>query len=280
MSVTRSQYWSCSKFADWIRGTEKSGAKTSEGWRQWSKEAKHSYPIRYWIAEELLDKIQDTLMYPMDKLYDFKYYLKNRFIDKTHALTSNLEQGVYHDLDTRIINCLFDELVNYVEVDLAWSNVAWDLDSRKKYKPPFYAFGWLRSGTWRSPEAGIEYLEWASKLTNSEFLDESEKDKAVPTQQAISAAETLVLYNWWKNVRPNRGDPYDISGWTEIYEEKRRAKDADDILSIFDISEENTELRERSKKAANMLNEIEKSYSDEDEEMLIRLIRIRKSLWI
>ena len=36
----RNHYWTCSKFADWLRGTTKGGAKTSEGWDEWEKRAK------------------------------------------------------------------------------------------------------------------------------------------------------------------------------------------------------------------------------------------------
>jgi len=30
-----SNYWSCTPFADWLRGTPKGGAKTSEDWDEW-----------------------------------------------------------------------------------------------------------------------------------------------------------------------------------------------------------------------------------------------------
>ena len=48
----RNHYWTCSKFADWIRGTTKGGAKTSEGWDEWETRAKSAYPVRWWLAEE------------------------------------------------------------------------------------------------------------------------------------------------------------------------------------------------------------------------------------
>ena len=58
----RTHYWSCSSFADWLRGTAKNGAKTAEGWRDWRKDAETKYPFRYWLAEEGLDKIQNFIL--------------------------------------------------------------------------------------------------------------------------------------------------------------------------------------------------------------------------
>ena len=50
-------YWTCSPFADWIRGTTKLKCGTGKEWAEWEKSAKAQYPIRWWIAEEGLDKI-------------------------------------------------------------------------------------------------------------------------------------------------------------------------------------------------------------------------------
>ena len=48
----RSNYCSCSKFADWLRGTPKLSAGTEKQWRVWKEAAKDSHTIRYWIVEE------------------------------------------------------------------------------------------------------------------------------------------------------------------------------------------------------------------------------------
>ena len=112
----RNRYWSNGKFANWVRGTPQPECGTSKEWRDWKQTAKTKHPFRYWLAETALDKIQDFIMYPIDKLYSVKYWLVNRFVTKTHQLTSNLKKGEWHELDERILHCLFDELVNFVEV--------------------------------------------------------------------------------------------------------------------------------------------------------------------
>ena len=52
-------YWSCTKFADWLRGTAKLGAGTSEQWDEWRTTAQMKHNFRYWVAEEALDAIQN-----------------------------------------------------------------------------------------------------------------------------------------------------------------------------------------------------------------------------
>jgi len=267
----RSNYWSCSKFADWLRGTDKPYAADVMGWRNWKLEAKSKHPIRYWLADEALDEIQNFVNWPADQLYALKYWFNNRFITKTHALTSNLERGKWHEFDQRLLHSMFDELVNFVEIEQAWWNIAWDDEARDRYQSPFYARGWFRWRTWRCPEAGINALQWASKLTDEEFRED--KENAEPTPQAIAAKETLELYHWWKNVRPNRPDSHDASGWTAYC--KRRTSKGYDIMESDLIEEEANERRT----ALDLCVKIEEDYHKEDEEMMIRLIRIRKSLW-
>jgi len=85
----RRNYWSCTKLADKIRGIKKPASETSLGWDIFESECKSFNSIRYWIAEELLDNIQNIIYYPSDKFYSMISYLVNRFIIKSHQLTSH-----------------------------------------------------------------------------------------------------------------------------------------------------------------------------------------------
>jgi hypothetical protein len=270
-------YWTCSKFADWLRGTPKLKVGSSKEWNLWRKDSKEKHPIRFWLAEEGLDYIQDFIMWPFDKLYQIKYRLVNRFSTKTHALTSNLPRGEWHEFEERILHCLFDELVNFVEIEQAWHHALWDEKARKKYKSPWYAFGWFRTRTWRCPAAGLDYLEWASKLKfDDEWMTQDDPRYGQPTPQAELARETLVLYYWWKEVRPTRVDPYDASNWSEICE-RRRKKNPDSW--VFDVEDETDEERQEVRESLDLTNKLETEYAQEDEDMLIRLIKIRQGLW-
>lgn len=273
----RNNYWSCSKFADWLRGTPKGGAKTSEGWDDWYATASKAHPVRYWIAEEALDAIQNFIWWPVDKLYEIKYYVNNRFVSRTHCLTAHprdIKPGQWQDVGNRFLPCLFNELVDFVEIETAWSHIAWSNEARKKYKAPFWASGWFRWRTWRCPQAGLDHLDWAMTLTNEEWLEEGEKHKAEPTGQAIRAKELKELYLWWTTVYPNRPDPHDASGWGAYCELKRLQNNGD----LFG-SKDTPELKKASELALEELRRIEEEYEKENTEMMIRLIKARDSLW-
>lgn len=270
-------YWTCSKFADWIRGTTKLKCGTSEQWHEWETRAKAQHPIRWWIAEEGLDKIQDVWCYIPERLNDVRYYINNRWITKTHALTahpSDIPRGQWRDVGSRFLPCLFNELVDFVEIEQAWHTCMWDEEARKKYAPPWWRSGWLRWRTWRCPEAGVAHLKWAMTLTNKDFIKEGEKEE--PTYQAKAAKEILELYTWWKEVYPNRPDPMDASGWSAHCDAMRVKYPGSFMASL---NNKDAEDRKASNKAHKLLRKIEAAYEKEDEAMMIRLIKIRESLW-
>jgi hypothetical protein len=151
----------------------------------------------------------------------------------------------------------------------------WSDDAKTEFEVPWWRSGWLRWRTWRSPEAGIEYLKWASELTNAEFLDDDKKHEAVPTYQATSAKEIIELYTWWTVTYRNRPDPYEASGWTAVCEASRIANGG--RLSFS--GDKDPVLKKASDKAHKLLQKIEADYAKEDEAMMIRLIKIRESLW-
>ena len=268
-------YWSCTKFAEWIRGTEKPKAETGEGWDAWYKMAAAAHPIRYWIAEEALDAIQNFIWWPVDKVYEMKYYINNRWVTHTHALTAHprdIPRGEWRDVGNRFLPCLFNELVDFVEVELAWWHIAWDQEAKAKYKAPFWASGWFRWRTWRCPEAGLDNLDWQLRLR----VDENDPNSE-PTQQAKNAQEILDLYNWWTQVYPNRPDPYEASGWTAICEEERQANGGK--LNLGSLGGGSPAQRKRMDRAHKMIDKMEREWEKEDEQMMIRLIRVRGSLW-
>ena len=282
----RKNYWSCSPFADWLRGTPKPGAQTGLGWAQWRKASKEKNPIRYWMAEEGLDYIQSFLWWPIDRVYSVKYYINNRWVTRTHCLTAHprdLPRGEWRDVGNRFLPCLFNELVDFVEIELAWANFRWDEQARQKHKVPWWANGWWRIRIYRNPAAGLDYLDWSSKLVKNEDwgLNPGDPEYGEPTHQALGAIETLALYKWWKEVYPNRPDPHDISGWTshcKLIRDRARSEGFDEFTMMG--SEYNTEEEDqRSTKALDLSNKIEEEYKQEDEAMMVRLIKIRDYLW-
>lgn len=279
--ASRSRYWSNTGLADWVRGTPKLSCGTSQEWRAWRRQAKSAHPVRFWIAEEALDAVQNAIHWIPDRLYDIKYYINNRFVSRTHSLTahpSHIRPGTWCDFGNRILPCLFDELVNFVEVELAWKNVAWDKEAREKFKVPFWGVGWFRWRTWRSAESGLDYLKWEQGLINDESwgLTPGDTGYGEPNDQARKGHEVEALYRWYKEVYLNRPDPHDASGWSD-YCDALRDEDGDGIFLALETESE--EDRHRSKEILDRCREIEQQYRAEDEQMLIRLIKIRESLW-
>ena len=277
----RNNYWSCSEFADWLRGTKFPVAAGLSEWDNIRDVAKKVHPIRYWLAEEGLDYLQKVVYYVPDKIYDLKYYINNRWITRTHSLTAHsrdIKPGVWHDVGNRFLPCLFNELVDFVEIELAWWHIAWSDDNeKKKYNAPFWATGWFRWRTWRCVQAGLDNLDWQSKLTYDEDSGVNPEDKlfSKPTPQAIKAQEILDLYTWWTCTRPSRPDPYEESGWLAFCE--RMAEKYGPGLSSWDkrTKAEKTE----SNKINKIQTKMEEQYEKEDEEMMIRLIKVRHGLW-
>lgn len=188
-----------------------------------------------------------------ETLPSFLAFVKNRYIEKPrtwikyrttrrfHVLKMRTLEPGYYDTDTRMLHAVFQLLVDYVEVELARMNIDF-------------------KGTWkngRCPEAGVNYLEW-------EIDDEMCKVGASPTQSDL-AKEKLYLYKWWTESRPLRVDPWDTD---IIWANKARGSSLDDFFAGNYDPEPGTQAQT-----------LESFYDQEDQEMLERLVVIRKSLW-
>lgn len=240
---SRMHYWSCSKFANWIRGESKPWALEWGEWDNWHDEQKKKRPWRYWLAEDVLSKLQKLIYFPSDVYNNIRYYISNRWFDKTHYLQTGFQPGFYHEVDERILYALFNTLVIFLEDELAY-RAKWLENTPKKYL--------FKNG--RCKEALYDYWAWEQNLVNEE--------DGTPTSQAITSKEIQALYEWWTVTRPNRPDPY-----TNITEEE--------LANSLDFKNRTDEDRQKSLQRY----EIEELYDQEDTDMLIRLIKIRGSLW-
>jgi hypothetical protein len=240
---------------------------------------KHNF--RYWLAEEGLSHLQDFVTWPVRKIYDVKYYVNNRWVTRTHSLTAHpkdIKPGQWCDVGNRFLPCLFNELVDFVEVELAWWHLAWNREDRPKYNMPWWAVGWWRVRTWRCPQAGLDNLEWQRQLRWKE--DEVGKDfKGLGelTPQAVKAQEILDLYTWWTVTYRNRPDPYEASGWSAACDALREAN-GPGVMSMFRKNSDPV-LKKAETKAHKLLRKIESDYEKEEEQMMIRLIKVRHGLW-
>ena len=236
---SRIHYWSCSKLADWIRGDKKPYALELGEWDSWEIEQKKKRPFRYWLSDTFLKKLQDIVYFPIDLYRTIQVYIRNRYIDKLQYLHTGLKPGEYYDLDYRILHGLFNELVDFVELELS-ASMRWD--SNKKYK---FVKG-------RCKEAQDDYFKWANHLKHQGRL----------TDQAKASRKIQQLYKWWKYERPNRVDPFSCSEFSY---------DIEDILD--------SKLIKQKQKHLKKAYELELEQENEDTEMLIELIKVRHHLW-
>lgn len=281
----RSHYWTCSAFADWLRGTPKLKMGTSEEWEAWEDAARAFSKFRYWLADDALGFVERMFYYPTDKIYSIKYYINNRFITRTHALTAHprdIKPGDWSDVGNRFLPCLFNELVDFVEVELAWWHLAWDSENRAKYEAPWYNFGWFRVRGWRCKQAGLDNLEWQRNLRwKEEECAEDSPNIGELTSQAVNAQEILDLYTWWTVTRPARPDPYEASGWRALCDERRQRRIAEGKKDSFfaSMNDKTPAEKKATTKALEALREMEAAFEKEDEDMMIRLIKVRSGLW-
>jgi len=239
MIKNRLNYWTCSKFADFVRGEKKPYALEWGEWDKWKEEQQKKRPIRFWLSDTFLGYLQDIFYYPYDIYNEIRHYVHNRWIDKTHYLKTGLKPGHYQELDKRILHGLFNELVEFVEVDLAYLS---KYNKNKKYK--------FKNG--RCIEAAYDYFDWASNLRYDESYGMSSEDPLYekPTDQAKTTIEIKKLYEWWTKIRPLRDDPY---------------------LTINKDT--------HGKNYIEAIAFVEEDQYNEDNEMLIKLIRLRRELW-
>jgi len=232
-------------------------ALSSEGWNLFNKEFKEVAPIRFWFHRDFRRKFVLPIKWKFESI---ESWIRYRTYDKYHVINTGLPPG-YADTDTIMLYSTFNLLKDYVEVSLGLREW-WQSDEPKswasKHVPYYFNFR-----NFRNPEFGLKHLEWASTLD-----DPSLPIHERSVHQAITARETIILYNWWVNTRPNRKE-------AEI-RNLRNTIDEDDLFPDFSSHPEYKEYLNDIKESHVQ----EESWHNEDEEMLIRLIKIRRGLWV
>jgi hypothetical protein len=122
----------------------------------------------------------------------------------------------------------------------------------------------------KSEQPGVSHLVWEMGLDN----DDSWKGNKT---QSTNAREQYELYDWWTNQRPYRQDDA-MEEW-EVYSSLKTEIYGDDADNFFRDDLDTSELKFLQNVWLTKSNDIERSNLLEDENMLIRLIKIRDSLW-
>lgn len=174
-------YWSCSKFAKIVRGSViYPEFATMEEWDSIKKEFKSKHPIRYWISNKALNKIQNFIFYPYDVYTEIEHYISNKKSNMHNLSSSSLEEGRYYDLDYRITMCVFDSFKKFIEDEKAASFSGDSIEEKVN-----------------------NFFNWSTGLTYDEdyFITVNKKMFGKPTPQAIYSKEMQEIYYWWENFR-------------------------------------------------------------------------------
>lgn len=241
---TRWTRWSCSRLSHWLvekycDAKNPSLARTIEEWNTYEKQTKTANRFVYWLAHDFMTFAQDIVYFPADVWYTIRVYVVNRYFDKLHVLQTKLEPGKYYDYDERLLHGMFNSYVQFIEEDLGVS----ELQSQ---------------------------IVW-HQSQDTEHQDEQERECTSIWLQ--HAREEMALYRWWKFDRPARINSYQASGMKSFYD-KRPDRGILELEAV-QTDEDNTEYSACSKK----WREIDKDYDQEDEDMMIRLVKLRRSLW-
>lgn len=238
-------------------------------WDAWYDKCKAEHPLQYFWGVSLPDFI-DSCTYPIERRYHMvRDWIRYRVTQRRHIVDTGLKPN-YYDCNTRLLHANMNLLKDFVEIDKAWMHVVFNSEERKKHNCTWLK---MKLGTFRSAEAGLAHLDWEATLVYDESMGVNPTDKIYgkPTDQALKAKEIKEIYNWWVNIYPNRPDPMDASGWS-AYCDSLEAEGG--ILKNL-----NRPPSKISKKAHKALEKIEADYAKEEEQMLIKLIKIRQGLW-
>lgn len=278
-----SRNYADSSLIEWLRKKLKVAKPAALGWGkwdEWNEELKKTHPVAYFLTETLPDWAEKPAQWIVDPFSNFQYYVRLRWGYRTHLVNTGLAPGKYYELETRMLHGMFNSLVDFVEVEKANHMVMWsDKDKIEKYNVPWWRhnrlFFWT---TWRSAEAGKDHLKWEANLDDP-ALDINDRCPG----QAIHARETIILYTWWTQIRLPREDDsaYEVCKFNE-FSKRMEALYGEDWL-FGRLRSGSPQLSATHRAEYDQINasitELEVKWETEDDDMLIRLIKLRRSLW-
>jgi hypothetical protein len=239
-------------------------AASMEDWDEWNNNAMKS-KFKWFIADIVPTWFAVTFQYRYE---NFISKLKSKYIRKHNLIKINsLKDDEWYDTDTRLMHGMFQLIVDFVELEKSHMQIVLSEENTTRR---------MRKVNYRSAEMGIKYLDWEISLKKEES----------GLNQAKNAKTIKELFVWWKYDRPMRVEPMDVKGsmgmsTNTFYDAMEDDKnDSDRVSSMFArIDRKKDKEPELYKSVNKACDDAEKKYDKEDEQMLIKLVKIRKSLW-
>jgi len=233
---------------------------TSDAWTDFEIKYRKEAPVRHWFTSTLPYMVYYPIKWRWTHFWDAIRYR----VVKYHVVDTKLKPR-WHDKDTLMLHANFSLLVDYVECEKAHRSGNDDRYSKRdrvlsKIIPYYY------ERYYRNPEAGMSHIDWELTLDDPK-LPLYERSP----EQAKHAKAVKELYLWWTKERPARRDLI------------APERDNDDNGVLYFLSdrykEEHPEEYRISRIVSKENGRMEIERDQEDEDMLLRLVKIRKGLW-
>jgi hypothetical protein len=225
--------------------------------QRWQESLAANRPAAYLLGIRLPNLLNAAAVHGAAPWVRFKREWRARVSERCHWVHTGLAPG-YHDADRRMLHANFQLLTDFIEIELAAierASPSVRADSCRSLWPGRPS---------RSRTAGLARLAWLQSLRETEEGARPGKVGA-RCREALIADEQEALYRWWTESRAQRCDPEAA------------------LTQAIRVGAPHEDLSETQRAA--LLTECEKadalqaSYDLEDEMNLIRLMRIRKTLW-
>jgi hypothetical protein len=221
---------------------------TLEEWDDWEENYKTKFPIRYWLTERLPSILT---VFRWSYIRDPIWWVKYRTTHQYHYIKTGLKPG-YYDTDHVLEKTLIAALKQHIEGEVE----------------SFYYDEWKKVPKAKQFEFIVQKRE--------EFIAELKAETEYPTTQWVAEQEILDIYRWIKT---------DYETWKEEYYDvgvesfhKRMKELGHDDRGIF-----GTKYPEPYKAEYHALldamHDLETKRRNEVDAMLLRIVKVRHSLW-
>lgn len=217
-------------------------------------------------------------------IQDKYYWVQNALFSRYDRITlDGMSAGDYHDTDYRMFHVVFQLLCDFVEIELAQMEM---ICHRKEYS------WWQRMTQYHLPmwwpgkrkfarELGLRHFEWSCNLKEPDFDKwDNEKHEYTETEalsnQAVHAIKLRDLYLWYRDVLPNRPDPWDMA--LPDYNEAMIVQDKDETGNhplVFDRSPKG----EAYYASLQVCADEEQRLYEEDTAKAQEVLAIRQGMW-
>ena len=253
------------RFRNWLK-PDCPVALTQDEWREWHRNFRHKYPVRYRI-----DKWLTNITSFSHRLRHRWWKIKDTIKQSNTTVRTGLKSGYYDPCDI-MLHTVMNMLVDYVEIDCARANIrSLLMDNDREALRIYRKDRWIPFYKFRSAHCGLAHLAWETTLDCND-LEPTERSES----QAQVAREIIAIYSWWKNEYPN----YDKI-WDKAPERSRN-----NLFNLYFEASDDPEEEERYRKERENLKEFyvwvaeqEEAQKNKIEEMTLRLMRIRPCLW-